>query len=84
MARLHNLIEKVPPVVTTPHKAVAVYVFNSLPTTGTRIPLCPFFGTLMGWVGVAMTGSDSASNMLVGLFVTMQADVWPFTLMVVH
>ena len=112
----------------------------------------PFFGTLMGWIGVAMTGSDTASNVLfggmqrvaaeqlglspnlmgaanssggvmgkmidaqsivvastatrwfnhegdilryvffhsialaclVGLFVTMQAYVWPFTLMVVR
>ncbi len=112
----------------------------------------PFFGTLMGWIGVAMTGSDTASNVLfggmqkvaaeqlglsanlmgaanssggvmgkmidaqsivvastatrwfnhegdilrfvffhsialaclVGLYVTMQAYVWPFTLMVVH
>jgi len=26
----------------------------------------PFFGTLMGWVGVAMTGSDTASNVLFG------------------
>ena len=112
----------------------------------------PFFGTLMGWIGVAMTGSDTASNVLfggmqkvaaeqlglsanlmgaanssggvmgkmidaqsivvastatkwfnhegdilryvffhsivlaclVGLFVSLQAYVWPFTLMVVH
>lgn len=112
----------------------------------------PFFGTLMGWIGVAMTGSDTASNVLfggmqkvaaeqlglspnlmgaanssggvmgkmidaqsivvastatrwfnhegdilryvfvhslvlaclVGLLVTMQAYLWPFTLMVVH
>lgn len=112
----------------------------------------PFFGTLMGWIGVAMTGSDTASNVLfggmqkvaaeqlglspnlmgaanssggvmgkmidaqsivvaatatrwfnkegvilryvfwhslalaclVGLLVTLQAYVWPFTLMVVH
>ena len=112
----------------------------------------PFFGTLMGWIGVAMTGSDTASNVLfggmqkvaaeqlglspnlmgaanssggvmgkmidaqsivvastatrwfnhegdilryvffhsialaslVGLYVTLQAYVWPFTLMVVH
>ena len=28
--------------------------------------LCPFFGTLMGWIGVAMTGSDTASNVLFG------------------
>ena len=26
----------------------------------------PFFGTLMGWSGVAMTGSDTASNVLFG------------------
>jgi lactate permease len=28
--------------------------------------LYPFFGTLMGWIGVAMTGSDTASNVLFG------------------
>ena len=212
---LHNLIEKVPPVVPTPHKEAAVYVLNLLSATGTGILLSaivgalvmkfnpveivrqwlrtlwlvryslvtivlmlalgtltrfsgtdttlglafagtgvfyPFFGTLMGWIGVAMTGSDTASNVLfggmqkvaaeqlglspnlmgaanssggvmgkmidaqsivvastatrwfnhegdilryvffhsialaclVGLYVTMQAYVWPFTLMVVH
>jgi lactate permease len=26
----------------------------------------PFFGTLMGWLGVAITGSDTASNVLFG------------------
>lgn len=26
----------------------------------------PFFGTLMGWLGVALTGSDNASNVLFG------------------
>jgi len=215
IAGLHNLIEKVPPVVPTPHKESAVYVLNLLSATGTGILLSaivgalvmkinpgeivrswfrtlwlvryslvtivlmlalgtltrfsgtdttlglafagtgafyPFFGTLMGWIGVAMTGSDTASNVLfggmqkvaaeqlglspnlmgaanssggvmgkmidaqsivvastatrwfnhegdilryvffhsialaclVGLYVTMQAYVWPFTLMVVH
>jgi len=126
---LHNLIEKVPPVVTTPHKEAAVYVLNGLSATGTGILLSaivgalvmgygvvdiartffrtlwlvrtslltivlmlalgtltrfsgtdttlglafagtgvlyPFFGTLMGWIGVAMTGSDTASNVLFG------------------
>jgi lactate permease len=212
---LHNLIMKVPPVVTTPHPEAAVYTLNLLSATGTGILLSaivgalvmkynpmeivgnylrtfwlvryslltivlmlalgtltrysgtdttlglafansgvfyPFFGTLMGWVGVAMTGSDTASNVLfggmqkvaaeqlglspnlmgaanssggvmgkmidaqsivvastatrwfdhegdilryvffhsialaclVGLFVTLQAYVWPFTSMVVH
>jgi lactate permease len=28
--------------------------------------LYPFFGTLLGWVGVAVTGSDTASNVLFG------------------
>ena len=129
MDGLHNLIEKVPPVVPTPHKEAAVYVLNLLSATGTGIllsaivgalvmkynpveivrtwfktlwlvryslltivlmlalgtltrfsgtdttlglafagtgALYPFFGTLMGWIGVAMTGSDTASNVLFG------------------
>ncbi|MCX7256649.1 MAG: L-lactate permease [Polaromonas sp.] len=129
MAGLHNLIEKMPPVVTTPHKESAVYVLNLLSSTGTGILISaiisalimkyspveifktffrtlwlvryslitivlmlalgtltrysgtdttlglafansgvfyPFFGTLMGWIGVAMTGSDTASNVLFG------------------
>jgi lactate permease len=212
---LHNLIEKVAPVVPKPTKEGAVYSFGLLSATGTGILLAaiigglfakfslgqlvaaygrtlwlvkfslltivlmlalgtltrysgtdttlglafantgafyPFFGTLMGWIGVAMTGSDTASNVLfggmqkvaaeqlglspnlmgaanssggvmgkmidaqsivvastatrwfnhegdilryvffhsvalaslVGLLVTLQAYVWPFTLMVVH
>jgi len=126
---LNNLVEKVPPVVTSPHKEAAVYVLNGLSATGTGIllsavigavvmgykplailstyvrtlwmvrtslltivlmlalgtltrfsgtdttlglafagtgALYPFFGTLMGWIGVAMTGSDTASNVLFG------------------
>lgn len=129
MEGLHNLIEKVPPVVPKPHKEAAVYVLNLLSATGTGILLSaivgalvmkynpveivrtwfktlwlvryslltivlmlalgtltrfsgtdttlglafantgmfyPFFGTLMGWIGVAMTGSDTASNVLFG------------------
>ena len=27
--------------------------------------LYPFFGTLLGWLGVALTGSDTSSNVLV-------------------
>ncbi|MDR3454846.1 MAG: L-lactate permease [Rhodoferax sp.] len=215
MTGLHNLVEKMPPVVLKPTKEGAVYVLGLLSATGTGILLSailgalimkynplqivrtffrtlwlvrfslltialmlalgtvtrysgtdttlglafantgflyPFFGTLMGWIGVAMTGSDTASNVLfggmqkvaagqlglpinlmgaansaggvmgkmidaqsivvastatrwfnhegdilryvffhsialaclVGLFVTMQAYVWPFTLMVVR
>jgi hypothetical protein len=28
--------------------------------------LYPFFGTLLGWMGVALTGSDTSSNVLFG------------------
>lgn len=129
MAGLHNMIEKVAPVVTKPTKEAAVYTLNLLSATGTGILLAaivgalvmkykvveivrtfvrtlwlvryslitivlmlglgtltrysgtdttlglafantgvfyPFFGTLMGWIGVAMTGSDTASNVLFG------------------
>jgi len=137
MAGLHNLIEKMPPVVTTPHKESAIYVLNLLSATGTGILLSailsalimkynpleiiktffrtlwlvrfslltivlmlglgtltrysgtdttlglafantgvfyPFFGTLMGWLGVAMTGSDTASNVLFGGMQRVAAD----------
>ncbi len=32
----------------------------------TGILLYPFFGTMLGWLGVALTGSDTASNVLFG------------------
>jgi lactate permease len=35
----------------------------ALARTGTAYP---FFGTLLGWLGVALTGSDTASNVLFG------------------
>jgi lactate permease len=126
---LHNLIEKVPPVVAAPAKEGAVFVFSILSYTGSGILLAaiisaivmkfspmrivkaygetiwvtryslitiaamlaigtltrysgidatlglafagtgffyPFFGTLLGWLGVALTGSDTASNVLFG------------------
>jgi lactate permease len=126
---LHNLIEKMPPVVPNPTKEGAVYTLGLLSATGTGILVSaivgalvmkykpteivrsyvrtfwlvryslltivlmlglgtltrfsgtdttlglafantgvfyPFFGTLMGWIGVAMTGSDTASNVLFG------------------
>ena len=129
MVGLHNLIEKMPPVVAGPTKEGAVYTLNLLSATGTAILLAaivsafvmkynpvaivrtffktiwlvrfslltivlmlalgtltrysgtdttlglafantgvfyPFFGTLMGWLGVALTGSDTASNVLFG------------------
>jgi lactate permease len=129
MQGLHNLIEKMPPVVPAPKLESAIYTLNLLSATGTGILLSaivgglvmkynpwnmvqiffktlwlvryslltivlmlalgyltrysgtdttlglafantgvfyPFFGTLMGWLGVALTGSDTASNVLFG------------------
>lgn len=37
-------------------------------------PLYPFFGTLLGWLGVALTGSDTASNVLFGSLQRITAD----------
>jgi len=36
--------------------------------------LYPFFGTMLGWVGVAVTGSDTASNVLFGGLQKITAD----------
>jgi lactate permease len=126
---LHNMINKVPPVVSAPAKEGAVFSFTWLSYTGSgmliaaiisgflmgfspgrlivaygkTIKVCayslvtisamlaigtltrlsgidatlglafagtgvlyPFFGTLLGWLGVALTGSDTASNVLFG------------------
>jgi lactate permease len=126
---LHNLVERVPPVVAKPTAEAAIYTLNYLSATGTGIllaaiisgfvmryspvgllrmywltlvrvrwsllticamlalgfltryagtdatlglafatagPLYPFFGTLLGWLGVALTGSDTSSNVLFG------------------
>jgi len=126
---LHELVQRVPPVVAQPTLEGANYNFNLLSATGTAIlisgvlagfalgagplqiartyftALCrcapslltiaamlalgyltryagvdatlglafaatgvmyPFFGTLLGWLGVAVTGSDTASNVLFG------------------
>ena len=134
---LHNLIEKMPPVVPEAKKEAAVYTLNLLSSTGTGILLSaivgglvmkynplnmiriffrtlvlvryslltivlmlalgsltrysgtdttlglafantgvfyPFFGTLMGWLGVALTGSDTASNVLFGGMQKVAAD----------
>jgi lactate permease len=126
---LHNLINKVPPVVAQPTREAAVFPFTYLSFTGTGMLIAaiisgfimgfspvglirsygrtiyivryslitisamlaigtltrysgidatlglafanagffyPFFGTLLGWLGVALTGSDTASNVLFG------------------
>ena len=126
---LHNMVERVQPVVPKPTKEPAVFGLNWLSATGTGILLAaiisgllmgqslgkifstffrtlirvrfslltiaamlglgtltrysgvdatmglafartghlyPFFGTLLGWLGVALTGSDTSSNVLFG------------------
>ena len=129
IGRLHQLVERMPPVVAHPASEGAVFKFTALSYTGTGILfaalltgaglrwspmrllrlygqtlwlarhslatialmlalgtltrfsgadatlglafaqtgfLYPFFGALLGWVGVAATGSDTASNVLFG------------------
>jgi lactate permease len=126
---LHNLIQRVPPVVPEPRPEAAVFNLNWLSATGTSIflsaiiaglvmgtpvremaacywrtlklvrtslvtiaammaigfttrysgvdatlglafaatgVLYPLFGTMLGWLGVALTGSDTSSNVLFG------------------
>jgi lactate permease len=126
---LHELVQKVPPVVATATAEPAIYSFNLLSMTGSGILLAavissvlmkfsvreffreyfatlvvvrwslltiaamlalgyvtrysgadatmglafaqtgwlyPLFGTMLGWLGVALTGSDTASNVLFG------------------
>src|SRR6266545_1481918 len=108
---VHNLIERVPPVVLRPTAEAAVYLFNWLSATGSGILMAavvaglvmgfslltiacmlaigfitrysgidatlglafantgwlyPLFGTMLGWLGVALTGSDTSSNVLFG------------------
>ena len=129
VAGLHNLVQRVPPVVPKPAKEPAVFTLNWLSATGSGILLAailsglvmgvsvpnifkiyghtlvkvrfslltiaamlgigvltrysgvdatmglafartgalyPFFGTMLGWMGVALTGSDTSSNVLFG------------------
>ena len=47
MAGLHNLIEKVPPVVPLPHKEAAVFTLNLLSATGTGILLSAVLSALI-------------------------------------
>ena len=126
---LHNLVQKMPPVVAAPVAEAAVFNLNLLSATGTGILLAaivsgfvlgysplglirmyfktfylirfslltiagmlalgyvtkysgtdatmglafaqtgwlyPLFGTMLGWLGVALTGSDTSSNVLFG------------------
>ena len=134
---LHQMVERVPPVVVHAELEKAVYKFNALSATGTaamlaglaaglclglsplrllklygvtiwklRVPLLtislmlalgyvtrysgtdttmglmmtstgvlfPFFSPIIGWLGVALTGSDTSSNVLFGNLQQVTAD----------
>lgn len=136
VAGLHNVVERVPPVVTKPTTEAAVFTLNWLTATGSGIliaamvagltmgldpatlvrcflktlvqirfaiitiaamvaigyvtrycgldatlglafartgSLYPFFGALIGWLGVASTGSDTSANVLFGSLQAMTA-----------
>ena len=47
-------------------KASGMDVVLGLAFTRTNPWLYPIFGTLLGWLGVALTGSDTSSNVLFG------------------
>jgi lactate permease len=133
---LHQIVQRIPPVVAKPAAESAIFTFNWLAATGTSIfiaaiiagllmglkpsalvaaffrtlinirftlvtiaamlaigyvtrycgldatlglafartgALYPFFGTLVGWLGTASTGSDTSSNVLFGSLQTMTA-----------
>ncbi|WP_304308034.1 L-lactate permease, partial [Pseudacidovorax intermedius] len=58
MPGLHNMIDKMPPVVTTPHKEAAVYVLNLLSATGSGILLAAVLSAvLMKYSPVAIVGT---------------------------
>jgi len=40
--------------------------------------LYPLFGTMLGWLGVAVTGSDTASNVLFGGLQRITSRRWVF------
>ena len=42
--------------------------------------LYPFFGTMLGWLGVAATGSDTAANALFGELRWLPLTSWGFRL----
>jgi lactate permease len=134
---VHQLVERMPPVVDGPTAEAAIFSFNWLSFTGTGIlvaallsafamgcrvreigrawwatlrrvrfslltvsamlalgfitrysgldaamglmfartgKLYPFFGTLLGWLGVALTGSDTSSNVLFGSLQKISAE----------
>lgn len=137
VAGLHQMVQRVPPVVRKPTAEGAIYSLNWLSATGSGIlvaaiiaglimgfnplkllrtygktlmrvrfslltiaamlsigymtrysgldatmglafartgVLYPFFGTMLGWLGVALTGSDTASNVLFGSLQRISAE----------
>jgi lactate permease len=69
----HTLVELIPSILAISFMLGLAYVTRysgmdtilglSMTTTGW---LYPFFGTMLGWLGVALTGTDAGSNALFG------------------
>jgi lactate permease len=55
---------------TTRYSGLDATLGLAFATTG---PLYPIFGTMLGWLGVALTGSDTSSNVLFGSLQTITA-----------
>ena len=59
-------------------KSSGMDVVLGLAFTRTNPMLYPIFGTLLGWLGVALTGSDTSSNVLFGNLQKVTAiEAWP-------
>ena len=94
MAGLHNLVEKMPPVVLKPTKEGEVYLLGLLSATGTGILLTAIVivvaSTATRWFNREgnilrdVFFHSIALASLVDVLVTLQANVFPFTLMVVR
>jgi lactate permease len=71
---LHTVVRLIPAMVTIFAMLALGFVTRyagidavlGLAFTRTGRTLYPLFGTLLGWLGVALTGSDTASNVLFG------------------
>ena len=69
----HTLVQTLPSTLAITFMVGLAYVTRysgmdtvlGLSLTGTGV-LFPFFGTLLGWLGVALTGTDAGSNALFG------------------
>ncbi len=70
VAGLHQMGLRMPPAVPAPAAEAAICYCGMDATLGLAFArtgvFYPFFGTLIGWLGTASTGSDTSSNVLFG------------------